>query len=108
MSWDKLVKDYCPLMDRKFRNPANNEVYTYLGILHAKDDWYHALYNSKVNPPLILFSCVGYLERHYELIEEEEKVPPPSEEARLLYITQRWRNVLEALAKYDTGAKDES
>ena len=68
-NWRNLVKDYDPLIGRKFRCLQDKDVYTFFGLVHANDDYYYGLWREG---NMVLSSCVGRLEDHYELIDQKK------------------------------------
>lgn len=63
-NWRALVKSMGPLIGEKYRD-KNGSVYTCIGLVHGKDDYYYGMYGPA---GLELLSCVWGIEDYgYEL-----------------------------------------
>ena len=59
-NWTSLVKDYEPLIGRKYHYDKDGKEYTFIGLLHGQDDFYFVMWrDGKVH----LLTCVGIPEK---------------------------------------------
>ena len=58
-TWDNLVEECEPLLDKIFTDPFGNR-YRFFGLVHAEDDYYYGM-SSVPGNVVRLLSCVGDL-----------------------------------------------
>jgi len=69
-NWRAIIKDYEPLLGKKFEyNDLDGTYHTFVGVLHGDDDYYYVMYEL-VSERCKFLSCVGSLESHgYTLVK---------------------------------------
>lgn len=63
-NWRLIVKEYAPLIGRRYRRDHDGRVFTFYGIVHSDDDYYYGMWSSESfeRPEGVLLSCVSSIE----------------------------------------------
>ena len=66
-NWRLIIKEHEPLFNCRYKHRSSGRIYTFVGVVHAEDDYYYLLWNANDTQ---LLSCVGSIENFgYELID---------------------------------------
>jgi hypothetical protein len=77
-NWREIVKEIEPFFGRRYKD-ENKREYTLFGVVHADDDYYYGLVDTRGR--LMLASCVGSLETSgFTLIEGKKQAFTPEQE----------------------------
>jgi len=69
-NWRDIIKEYGPLIGKKFVYEGDGEYYTFFGVVHGDDDYYYGMMGHMSERPMLL-SCVGSLKTFgFKLVEE--------------------------------------
>jgi len=61
-NWRAIVKEYEPLINRKFKNGFDGKTYIFFGIVHGDDDYYYGMCDE--DNKMFLSTCVGSMEQN--------------------------------------------